>query len=118
MQGGPDKIPVRSEPEGARVLLNGMPVGTTPMVVSVGHRDSCSIDLQKDGYQTVHIDKGKVLSGWIFGNIILGGLIGIGIDLASQNQGHYSEDPIYSVLQPVKLEQDGQNRNPAKASVP
>jgi len=103
LQPGPDRIPVRSEPDGAQVLLNGMPVGATPMVVSVNRSDNCSIEIKKDGYQTVTLDRGKVVSGWVFGNIIVGGLFGVGVDLITNNQGHYPSDPVYTKLLQSRL---------------
>lgn len=99
LQSGPDRIPVRSEPEGATVLLNGMPVGTTPMMVEVNRADDCSIEIRKDGYQTFALSRDKVVSGWVFGNILIGGVIGLGVDLITHNQGHYSDDPIFTNLQ-------------------
>jgi hypothetical protein len=91
LQSGPDKIPVRSEPEGATVLLNGM-------LVYVNRADDCHIDVKKDGYQSIAIDKNKVVAGWVFGNIIFGGIIGLGVDLVTHNQGKYPEEPIFVSL--------------------
>jgi hypothetical protein len=98
LEPGPDRIPVRSEPDGAKVLLNGMLVGVTPMLLNVNRADNCSLDLQKDGYQTIHLERDKVVAGWVFGNIILGGVIGLAVDLIAHNQGKYSEDPIFVTL--------------------
>ncbi len=98
LQPGPDKIPVRSEPEGAKVLLNGMLVGVTPTVISVNRADNCSLEIQKDGYQTISLDKNKVVAGWVFGNLLLGGVIGLGVDLITHNQGKYSEEPVFVTL--------------------
>lgn len=95
MQPGPDRIQVRSDPDGAKVYLNTMPVGATPMEVHVNRKDRCVIEVKKDGYETVLIDREKVVAGWVFGNILLGGIIGLSIDLITHNQGKYPEDPIY-----------------------
>jgi hypothetical protein len=101
LQSGPDCVPVRSEPEGARVYLDGMPVGTTPMMVSINRKDEGVIEVKKDGYEPVVVDRDKVLAGWFLGNLLIGGVIGAGIDLITSNQGKYSETPVFAQLHPA-----------------
>lgn len=102
LQPGPDKIPVTSVPPGATVLLNGYIKGVTPVEVVVKRDDKCSLEIHKDGYQTIYLDQEKVVAGWVFGNIVFGGVIGLLVDLAMNNQGKYSEDPIVVTLQANK----------------
>ncbi len=96
-QSGPDKIPVDSDPQGAKVRLNGQVVGVTPCVVSVNHKDDADFSVEKDGFVTIHQNRGKIISGWFVADII--SLAGAIIDLATYNQGHYPSDPIYIQLQ-------------------
>jgi hypothetical protein len=102
MQPGPDSIPLTSVPPGATVLLNGYIKGVTPVNVVVNHDERCSLEIHKDGYQTIYINKDKVVAGWVFGNIVFGGVPGLIVDLAMHNQGKYSEDPMTVILQPLK----------------
>jgi hypothetical protein len=102
IQPGPDTIPVTSVPSGATVLLNGYIKGVTPTSVVVERDERCSLEIRKDGYQTIYIEKDKVVAGWVFGNIIFGGIPGLVIDLALHNQGKYSETPITVQLQTKK----------------
>ncbi len=95
IQSGPDRIAVNSNPEGAKVYLDGTPVGVTPMVVQVARKSECIIELKKEGYETVKLDRDKVVAGWVFGNLVLGGGIGLAVDLIGSNQGKYSEDPMF-----------------------
>ena len=99
-QSGPDKIPVDSNPQGATVYLDGTPVGNTPMVINVGRKDECVIDIKLDGYETYRVDRSKTVSGWVFGNLLWGpaAYIALGIDLITSNQGHYSEDPVLAAM--------------------
>lgn len=99
LQQGPDHITVNSNPSGAKVFLDGQPIGTTPMVAVVNRSSEGIFRLEANGYEPVTLDRDKVVSGWVFGNILLGGLIGLGVDLATHNQGHYAEEPIYMNLQ-------------------
>lgn len=99
VQSGPDQIQVRSNPEGADVHLNGVFVGKTPTMVSIRRKDDALIEIKKEGYETMTVDRHKVLAGWFLGNILIGGGIGIAVDLIAHNQGKYSEDPIMVTLQ-------------------
>lgn len=97
---GPDAVPVNSEPEGARVLLDGQAVGRTPLTASLSRKCEGVLTFQLDGYETRVVDLDKVVNGWIFGNIIFGGLIGIAVDLITSNQGKYSTSPVFVELVP------------------
>lgn len=102
---GPDRIPVDSSPRGARVYLDGQLVGTTPVVVDVPRKSDCVIRVELEGYEPVEIDRDKKLNGWFLANILLGGVIGIIVDLATSNQGLYSQEPIF--VEFTALKKDG-----------
>src|SRR6185437_6261217 len=93
IQPGPDKVMVTSEPPGASIYLDNLPVGTTPSLVSFNRAGEGVLRLQKKGYQTVVIDKDKVVAGWVFLDILF--WPSVIVDLATHNQGKYSEDPIH-----------------------
>lgn len=94
IQPGPDRISVDSRPEGAKIYLDDKIVGVTPMVVELPRDSEAVFRIEKEGYESTSVDRDKVMSGWVMGNLILGGPIGIAIDLAAHNQGHYSSEPI------------------------
>jgi len=96
-QGGPDKIPVKTNPEGAKVLLNGSAVCNTPCTVEIPHNRDSNIKIEKRGYESIQLERGKVLSGWFIADLLW--LVGGVIDLATSNQGHYPDDPIDITLQ-------------------
>lgn len=52
-QKAPGKITIRSEPEGANVLVNGKSLGVTPCGVEVVEGEECTLELRKAGYRTV-----------------------------------------------------------------
>jgi hypothetical protein len=95
VQSGPDHIPVDSKPQGANVYLDDNLVGTTPMVLAVPRDSDCRIRIEKDGYNPYSVDRDKVVAGWVFGNILIGGVIGLSVDLITHSQGKYPEDPVY-----------------------
>ena len=69
-QAGPKKVRVNSDPEGAKVYLNDDPVGTTPMTVSLNHKNDAVFRIEKAGYDRVVLTRGKVLSGWFIPHYI------------------------------------------------
>lgn len=99
---GPDMVPVQSSPEGARVLLDGTPVGVTPCTVAVPRDSEGVFAIELTGHKPAVLDRDKVLNGWIFGNIVFGWLspAGVAADLATSSQGKYSTDPIDVTLEP------------------
>ncbi|RKY32980.1 MAG: hypothetical protein DRP74_01425 [Candidatus Omnitrophota bacterium] len=87
---GKDMFPltINSTPEGATVSIkdeSGMKVytGITPATVALAageayfHAKTYNITLSKEGYMDQHIQVKATLSGWYFGNILFGGLIGM-----------------------------------------
>ena len=48
-----------------------------------------SVECSKSGYQNATQVNKSGVEGWTFGNLLFGGVIGLGIDLASGAQNHY-----------------------------
>src|SRR5690349_21019844 len=93
--GGPDVVLVDSKPDGATVTLDGYPVGKTPCQVSVKRDSEGIFGVEAPGYRKTLVDRDKVLNGWFIGNILFGGVIGMGVDLLTHNQGKYGSDPLF-----------------------
>lgn len=112
MQGGQDRVYVTSKPEGARVYLDNQAVGTTPTIVTVPKTSEGVFRLEKEGYQPVTVDRDKVCSGWIFGNLLIGGVVGFVIDFATSNQGHYQDHPIQADLRAAETRRVSSQKKP------
>lgn len=97
---GPDMVPVNSVPEGARVSLDGVPVGRTPCTVAFNRPGEGVLKFDAPGYESATVDRDKVLNGMFIVNILWGMLspIPFAIDLAASNQGRYSATPVYVEL--------------------
>ena len=95
--GGSQKIPVMSDPIGAKVLSDcgrgPREVGETPVVVKVSRKaDRCIITVKKDGYGDESIVLTRHLSGWVWGNVFLPYVVpGVLIDL--YDGGAYRRSP-------------------------
>jgi len=97
---GPDMVPVSSNPDGATVTLDGVPVGRTPCTVAFQRGGEGVLKFERDGCDTLVVDNDKVLNGWFVGNLLWGPylVIAVPIDLATSNQGKYSTMPIHVEL--------------------
>lgn len=95
MAGGPDRVPVSSNPSKALVYVDNAHVGQTPMMVTLDRaKPKAEIRLEQPGFAPVIITREKVTNGWIFGNILIGGLIGIIIDTVNNNASKFEDTPI------------------------
>ena len=86
---GSRDISIRSQPEGASVTIvkadTGVTVmkGTTPMSVFLSPKrgyfkgQSYNLKIELPGYTTAEVAINSKISGWYFGNIVFGGLIGM-----------------------------------------
>jgi hypothetical protein len=82
--GGEDQaVRFSSTPKGADVFVNDERVGKTPMTMRLPRKDDHHVRIEKVGYQPYEKDLRSGMNAWMFGNILLGGLIGLGVDLLS-----------------------------------
>ncbi len=89
MSGSTQNVAVDSAPEGAdcRVLQGGLAVGevsSTPGYVHV-QKSGAPLELacSKPGYKPARSYRAAGFNGWVIGNVVAGGVIGVVVDLAS-----------------------------------
>src|SRR5688500_7225330 len=102
--GGPDSVPINTNPPGAYVYVDGQIVGQTPMVIELDrHRSMADIRIYYPGFQPVQITRYKSLNGWVFANFFVIYLIfPVVIDLATGNWQRFADDPIALGLTPAQ----------------
>jgi hypothetical protein len=98
MQGSSQSIGISSTPTGASIAVNGMPYGSTPAVVSLSRKDHHIVRLDLDGYQPFEATLSRGVSGWVAGNIIFGGLIGLAVDAITGGMYKLTPDQIAASL--------------------
>lgn len=111
---GPDLVPITSTPSGAKVMRDGNHVGTTPcnILFRRSERDPFLLTLELDGHHNQEVTLKRSMNGWLFGNLVFGGIIGIIIDLASGNSEYL---PARTVNVPL-VAQDQPPKGPFDAS--
>lgn len=83
IHGTSQDVNVRSNPDEAEVWVDGARIGKTPTRLTLKRKEAHFIKFVKDGYKDTEVKISNEVSGWLFGNIIFGGLIGCGVDLIS-----------------------------------
>ena len=98
--GGPDSIPISTNPPGAYVYVNGEVVGQTPLVVELQRsRRLADIRIYYPGFQPVQLARYKTFNSWVFGNFCLG-IWPLVIDIATGNWQRFEDEPIAIGLTP------------------
>lgn len=99
--GSHDDVRITSEPPGAEYETNTGQKGITPAVVTVADSDTLKVSLKKAGYLPQSAELEPKMSPWIFGNILLGGIIGVAIDLISgEYRTHAGELVVHLTVDP------------------
>ena len=98
-KGSTDSCNFTSEPGGAKVYVDGILLGTTPVELELKSDATYSIEFRKEGYQSrTVILNSSVGGGWVVLDV-LGGLIPIIIDAATGNWYELDKDHINAVLE-------------------
>src|SRR5215510_11551864 len=102
MAGGPDRVPVATNPPGATVFVDNVPVGTTPMIATLDRKRGVGlIRVEMPGFAPAVVVRTQRINGWFWPNIVLTGMIGIVVDLLTGNIKSFDDKPISLGLVPV-----------------
>jgi hypothetical protein len=73
-------------------------MGNTPVVAKLSRKDNHIVKLNLDGYQPFEATLTRSTSGWVWGNIVFGGLIGLAVDAMSGGLYNLSPNQISGQL--------------------
>src|SRR5712692_5485518 len=73
----------------------------TPATLALARDQSHSFIFKKEGYQDDSFVITSSTSGWVWGNILLGGLVGGVVDFASGGARKLSQDSVHVTLAPL-----------------
>lgn len=80
MHGTAQSIGLSSTPTHARVFVDNHQVGITPTVVKLSRKDHHLVRMELAGYQPFEATITRSTSGWVWGNLVFGGLVGLAVD--------------------------------------
>lgn len=93
-----------SEPAGAQIVINGVPMGVTPATITVRKRnyENATVLFKKEGYTDQQATLHTKTTGWFWGNILIGGLLGSSIDSMTGSMLEYDPDKFHVTMLPEK----------------
>jgi hypothetical protein len=99
-------IGISTQPPGAEVTIDNEIYGITPVSAKLKRKDNHHIVIQMAGYEPYEIMLTRQTSGWVFGNILFGPgvLIGLAVDAISGGMYTLSPDQVSADL-PVSKSQ-------------
>ncbi len=107
-RGTTENLSIVSTPPGAEATLTGLDVPTacvTPCAVVVKRNADIAVSFQKEGYepQVVQLTKEIPATGaaGFAGNVLIGGLVGMGVDAVTGAATDHKPNPVAVTLQPV-----------------
>ena len=106
IHGSTQDIRVSSQPSGAVVRVNGMAT-TTPGVLKLERKGLHTLVFEKSGYRSVEVRLNKTVDGWLFGNILFGGIIGLVIDFVSGSAYKLTPTEVNAVLGELQASRRG-----------
>ena len=83
MHGTNQDIGFSSSPTNATVTVDGALLGRTPLTSKLNRKDNHIVRVELEGYMPYEATFTRSVSGWVWGNILFGGLIGLAIDAIS-----------------------------------
>jgi hypothetical protein len=91
MNGTRESVGISSSPSGAKVIIDNKEMGSTPVVADLKRKDHHFIKVEMEGYKPFEMAVTRKVSGWVWGNILFGGVIGLVVDAISG--GLYKLEP-------------------------
>jgi PEGA domain-containing protein len=123
-RGTTENISISSTPAGATAEITGLDIPTscvTPCVVQAKRNAEITVTVNKEGYQPQVIPLTKEIPGTgaagFAGNLLLGGVVGMGVDAATGAALDHKPNPVIVTLQPAGP-QARKPRPPRRAPTP
>lgn len=119
-RGTTNQIQIVSEPSGATARTSMGYQCSTPCTLQVSRKDEFSVTFTLAGYeeQTVPVKTQIAGSGaaGFAGNVILGGVIGMGVDAATGSTLEHVPNPVSVVMRPIAKPAPTPTSRPARAA--
>ena len=110
VDGTSQPVTFNSEPNRAKIAINGVPVGVTPLTIQVKRAKNTMIEAKKDGYEPQQISLQTKVNTYFWGNILCGGFLGSTTDFASDAMVEYSPNMYFITLDPMRKSEADRDR--------
>lgn len=98
VSGSSQDVSFNSTPPGASISVDGVQSGVTPSVLKLDTGTTHAVVLSIDGYNPYSINLKREVNGWVWGNLLVGGLIGLVIDASTGAMYRLSPEEINAGL--------------------
>jgi len=97
-RGTHEALVIESEPSGAQVRLSNGFTGTTPTSFKISRKGDLTATISREGYETVYVNVTTQVAGagaaGMAGNVLVGGIIGVGVDAFSGGMLEHKPNPV------------------------
>jgi hypothetical protein len=104
LRGTTDQVQILSEPTGAQVRTSLNHACVTPCTITVSRKDEFVVSYSKPGYRSVEIPVKTAVQtaggGAFVGNVVAGGIVGMGTDMATGAANDHVPNPVMVELEP------------------
>jgi hypothetical protein len=98
MHGGSQDIGISSSPTAAQVSVDNLAKGNTPVIANLSRKNNHIVKIEMPGYAPAELTLTNSVSGWVWGNIVFGGVIGLAVDAISGGLYNLNPDQLQSTL--------------------
>jgi uncharacterized protein YceK len=91
-------VGISSTPTGASVMIDNLQSGTTPVFSKLRRKENHVVRISLPGYQPTDLTLTSSVSGWVWGNIAIGGLVGLAVDAISGGMYKLSPEELSAAL--------------------
>lgn len=105
-RGTTEQLQILSEPPGAEARTSLGHQCETPCTITISRKDEFNVSIEKDGFQRAQVPVITEVSGAggaaFAGNILLGGVVGMGADAVTGAAYNHTPNPVFVTLKPLK----------------
>jgi hypothetical protein len=105
-RGWTEQMQITSNPADAQARTSLGQTCTTPCTLQVNRKDEFSVTISKPGYHSAEVAVTTRVAGagvaGLAGNVLLGGVVGIGVDAVSGAALEHYPNPVVATLPPLK----------------
>lgn len=103
MHGTKQQLGISSNPTSADVTIDGQIFGKTPLTAELSRKDNHLVKIELEGYLPYETNLTRKTSGWVWGNILFGGLIGLAVDAISGGMYKLTPEQIQAELKNANI---------------
>lgn len=117
-RGGKQWVTITSTPTGATATIDGFTKIQTPGQIKLKRGKDHIVVIEKEGYQPAQAFIDHDFSGWVIGNVLFGGLIGIAVDFGTGGAYNLEPDTLNLPLQATSAPPEPAPSAPSTPSAP